>query len=98
MPSPFALALPRAPPLPRPALHVLLRSAACAFCLSCGAVFPLRAADEAALLACPGWVPLLAPAAVSAWRQFSALPEYHGLRPWSPAWAAVLRRGFLPPD
>ena len=96
--TPAALGPLQAPPRALPALRVLLRSAACAFCLSCGAIFPLRAADEAVFLACPGWAPLLAPAALSAWRQFSALPDFHGLRPWSPAWAAVQRRGFLPPD
>ena len=71
-----------------------------ALCLACGAFAGSPTQGQVGLieLTCPGWVPLFSPAAAGVFLAFSAEPELQGRRPWSPAWHAAQRRGFLAPD
>ena len=80
--------------------HIAIACSLGSLCLACGAVFHAAQGPPCGDFAagCTGWVPVLPPLARALWREASCLPEVRGLRPWSPAWAAAQRRGFLPPD
>ena len=67
-------------------------------CLACGTIFGgVPASREGTdVPVCTGWCPVFPPAALAA--MATGAPGFDGLVPWSPAWIAARRRGFLEPN